>query len=1037
MRGHAVLSILALMVWLSSAAASAASYAFRSDTHAWESASQPVVWEQTHTRYPRDDDQMVVHFTGGFRFNFGGVAYSAVRIHANGALQFGADSGFHRLFSNTALPVSGHDRLILVYWDDINPNTGGTVRYEQKGSAPHRHFVVSWENVPHFSLAGTYTFQVILFENGDFKFQYGSGNAAGASATIGVEVDDADFTLFSHNHAWGTSGTAIRWTRARATPGLAAFYAFEDPPWSGAAQEVHDRSGQERHGNRVGNAQVIGTGRVCQGASIPANSTAALVNAVNTGFDLDATLGSQGSLTFWYRGNANWSASGAHDAQLADATTVNNRWFFLTKDNNGRIRLVLTDSGATTVHAETANNAFPAGTWVHIAATWALNPGHNQSVLRIYLNGTLAASRNVTTTGNLHADINSLYLGDNRSAVIKTGGSDKGTAHSANGTLDQVRLYSHEISSAQVSADMNATHGCALNVILGGFNVVDPGGDAVTGTLSTRTAGTAFTLELVALNVARSAQAGSFSGSVQVDLIANLVTGVSLDGNNCPVTGTVIPAGTAQLATGRGAHAFPALADAWRDVRVRVRHPASGGVTTTACSADNFAIKPATLAAVASHSDWERAGTGRILNASAAHASPIHKAGAPFTLTLTARNAAGQITSQYHGSPTAQVSCILPAHGCVPGTLSTGTFSAAGGIVTSSSASYSEVGAISVVFADSTFAAVDAADTPASCAGYHVCSPALTVGRFVPDRFEMAANTPSFVPACGGFSYLGQPFGLGVAPRLTVTAVNRAGATTVNYAGDLWKITAATVTGQSWSAAAGSPEAVGSLPPPLVTGVGAGMGQIEFAVGSPAGGGGLRFRRTTLTAPFHASLDLTATIRDSDGVAYPGNPFTLSSIGFDDGNPATRADAEMRFGRLRLLNAHGSERLALPMPLVAQYWNGQGFVTNALDHCTDLAPPGLTFYPQTPANRLASGETGASHSRPLVAGQGNLRLTAPGLGNHGFVDLLFAPPPWLRYDWDGIDQGNDGDRLDDAPRARASFGVRNSGSRVIIRRELY
>jgi MSHA biogenesis protein MshQ len=1005
----------------------AATYAFQSDTFAWESASNDVIWEQSNTSYPRDDDKKNISFTGGFTFTFGGVAYSAVRIHSNGALQFGADSAFHQVYTNTNLPISGHDRLILMYWDDINPRTGGTVRYEQKGSAPNRYFVASWDNVPHYDLDGTYTFQVILFENGDFKYQYGAGNAAGASATIGVEVSNSDFTLYSYNNAFGTSGTAIRWSRASTSPGVSAHYAFEDSSWSGASQEVFDRSGNDRHGRRAGNAQVTANGKVCQAAAIPNNSTAASMDAVNTAFDLDATLGAKGSVSFWYKSTPAWNGSGAHKAQLLDASTANNQWFFLSKDANGKLLLGLTDSAGTTVTAETAANTVAAGVWTHISATWNLASGSNQSVLRIYLNGALAVSRNVTTNGALHGSLGTLYLGDNRSSYLHA----SGTANSADGVLDEVRIYNYEINSAQVLNDMSASHTCGLDIRVGGFNAVDVGADALTGKIGSKAAGSAFSLDLVALNAARSALAGSFSGSVLVDMIANAALGTALDANNCPVSGSTLNGGTASMAANRVSYALPAVADVWRDVRVRIRYPATGSATITACSTDNFAIKPHSLAVAASDADWLSAGTLRTLNASGASATPIHKAGRPFTLRVTGYNAAGAVTANYAGSPTASIACGLPASGCVIGTLDSGSFSAASGTLTSTTASYSEVGAIEATFTDSFWASVDSADSAASCSGYYACSSATSIGRFVPDHFDISSNTPAFMPACGSFTYLGQPFGFGTAPVWDVTARNSAGATARNYTGSLFKLAAGSVSGQTWTSTHGVPAAVGSLPSVTVSDLGGGVGSLTFGVGDPAAGGGLAFSRTSAMAPFDASLTLAASVTDSESVAYAGNPYLHSGIGFDGGH------AEQRFGRLRLSNASGSERLALPVPFTAQYWNGQGFVTNTADHCTAPGTPSLTFFPATADNHLASGQTNASVNASLVAGNGNLRLSAPGVNNFGYLDLLITAPDWLKYNWDGVDQSGDANLLDDNPRARAAFGKRSGSDRIIIRREIY
>jgi hypothetical protein len=1003
----------------------AATYAFQSDTFAWESAANNVIWEQTNTSYPRDDDKRVVNFSGGFTFNFGGIAYNAVRIHSNGALQFGADSGFHRVYTNSTLPVASHDRLILMYWDDINPRTGGSVRYEQKGVAPNRYFVVSWESVPHYSLGGVYTFQVILYENGDFKYQYGAGNAAGASATIGVEVGNSDFTLYSYNNAFGTSGTAIRWTKASASPGVSAYYAFEDASWSGASQEVYDRSGNDRHGRRVGNAQVTTAGRVCQGAAIPANTSAAGIDAVNTAFDLDATLGGKGSISFWYRGNLAWSGGGAVHAQLLDAGTANNQWFFMTKDRNSKLRLVMTDSAGATVATETSVNHIDAGIWTHIAATWSLAVGANQSVLRIYVNGALATASNVTSSGALHGSIGTLYLGDNRGSFIKSGATS-GTGNSADGTLDEVRIYNYEISSAQVLDDLSAGHGCDLDIRLGGFNAVDVAADALTGKISSKTAGAAFDLDLLALNAARNALAGGFSDVVRVDLIANTALGITLDGNNCPVTGDILDVGALTLTGSRDTHSLPAVADVWRDVRVRIRYPASGTPTITACSTDNFAVKPASLSVVASHADWLTAGTSANLTNTSATGGVLHKAGRPFSLRVTGYNAAGGVTPNYAGSLTASVECLLPASGCALGNLDTGVFSNASGVLTSSTASYDEVGAISASFVDSVWASVDSADTATGCAGFHACSAATAIGRFVPDHLVVSANLAAFAPACGGFTYLRQPFGFDTAPVWTVTARNSAGATTRNYAGSLFKLSAASVTGQSWSADSGAVSVVSSLPSVLVGDLGNGLGSLAFGVGD-----GLAFERTTTVAPFSPLLTLSASVSDSEGVSYAGNPFLHTSIGFADGT------GEMRFGRLRLINASGSEMRPLPMPLTAQYWNGAGFVGNAADNCTAIAAPGLTFFAETADNRLAAGEVTASFNATLVAGNADLRLSAPGVNNFGYLDLSIAAPDWLKYNWDGVDQAEDGELFDDNPRARASFGKRKGSDKVIIRREIF
>jgi MSHA biogenesis protein MshQ len=93
-----------LLLWTCACAAQAATYAFRSDSYAWETAANAISWDRSCTGYPGDDDKATVTFTGGFTFTFAGTAYSSVRVLSNGMLQFGADTGFFRNYANTAMP---------------------------------------------------------------------------------------------------------------------------------------------------------------------------------------------------------------------------------------------------------------------------------------------------------------------------------------------------------------------------------------------------------------------------------------------------------------------------------------------------------------------------------------------------------------------------------------------------------------------------------------------------------------------------------------------------------------------------------------------------------------------------------------------------------------------------------------------------------------------------------------------------------------------------------------------------------------------
>jgi len=836
----------------------------------------------------------------------------------------------------------------------------------------------------------------------------------------GLAVELADEAYAGGTAATGTrtatstdAGTSVAHLIALApapAASLLAEYRFDECAYTGAAGEVADTTGSYPATARNGLGTDVG-GQVQRLGKFDTYARWA---------EAAVPIGNTWTYSFWLRA----PITTTHQYHIAGSVTGGGDLIYL--DRNASFRWGVYTTGGTT------NGSFQFGS---LAAGWhhVLVRG-SSATTQLFIDGQYTDSVARKAAGTLR------YVGTSYDAVNTTSAQGIGTP------MDEVRvyaglltgpdlltLYNNQRNGLNADGSSRPAVSCGGGVP-GGFNAFEgaTAAGAITGVIQTKVAGSAFNLDVVALNLARTAVETTFNGSVTVQLLGNTATGVALDGNNCPVTSTLIQSGTASIAGGRSSVNFAAVSNVWRDVRVRVLYP-TASPTLTACSTDNFAIRPSGFSLAATDADWQTAGTARALNNALAGGGVIHKAGRPFTLTATAQPAGA---SQYDGSPTLKaLACALPLS-CTLGSLSTGGFSG-GGTRTSSTADYGEVGSITLELEDTGFATVDAADSTAAMRTVPQAGGAVTVGRFVPDHFDVAANTPAFLPACGTFTYLGQPFGFGTAPVWTATAKNAAGATTLNYTGSLFKLTAAAIAGQAWSAASGTVAPIGTLPAVSVADTGLGSGQLTFSVGNPNSGGGLAFARAALAAPFNASLSLSANILDSEGVAYAANPYQQTGIGFDDGNAGTGMDSEMRFGRLRLSNAYGSERLALPVPLTAQYWNGQGFVTNPLDNCTALPAPTLTFFAQTANNQLASGETSATYANPLAAGQGNLRLSAPGMGNHGYVDLSFTAPAWLQYNWDGTDQAGDGNLLDDNPRARTAFGKRNNAAKVIIRREMY
>ncbi|UUZ49142.1 hypothetical protein LP420_01375 [Massilia sp. B-10] len=88
----------------------------------------------------------------------------------------------------------------------------------------------------------------------------------------------------------------------------------------------------------------------------------------------------------------------------------------------------------------------------------------------------------------------------------------------------------------------------------------------------------------------------------------------------------------------------------------------------------------------------------------------------------------------------------------------------------------------------------------------------------------------------------------------------------------------------------------------------------------------------------------------------------------------------VRYGRMNIDNAYGSELLNLSMKLSAQYWNGLGWVTNDLDSCTPLLAANFTVTGQSGAPGITSTNmsmTNLSAVSNLAAGAGKVVLSKP------------------------------------------------------------
>jgi hypothetical protein len=84
--------------------------------------------------------------------------------------------------------------------------------------------------------------------------------------------------------------------------------------------------------------------------------------------------------------------------------------------------------------------------------------------------------------------------------------------------------------------------------------------------------------------------------------------------------------------------------------------------------------------------------------------------------------------------------------------------------VTSTNATFTEAGSVTMHLEDQSYANVDASDGVSTTADRYVVGPNVDIGRFVPDHFTFTSpNTPAlqtFGSSCAtrSFSYVGQSF---------------------------------------------------------------------------------------------------------------------------------------------------------------------------------------------------------------------------------------------------------------------------------------
>jgi hypothetical protein len=152
------------------------------------------------------DDVMSGAVPIGFNFEFFGDIYTQAYISSNGFLSFDA-SASQGCCSGQAIPSTGSpNNMISIWWEDLDPVDGGTVRYGTTGSSPDRMFIVEYSSIQHYPSGIPITAQAVLYE-GSNNIDINCQNCASDGGIHSQGVEDSSGTLGVQRYL-GSAGIA-------------------------------------------------------------------------------------------------------------------------------------------------------------------------------------------------------------------------------------------------------------------------------------------------------------------------------------------------------------------------------------------------------------------------------------------------------------------------------------------------------------------------------------------------------------------------------------------------------------------------------------------------------------------------------------------------------------------------------------------------------------------------------------------------------------------------------------------------------------
>lgn len=670
--------------------------------------------------------------------------------------------------------------------------------------------------------------------------------------------------------------------------------------------------------------------------------------------------------------------------------------------------------------------------------------------------GLTCTPSSVTVKACADAACTTLYTGSTTTVTLAPGSGWATNPISFNGSatasLSGITPTTVTLGSTLVSPTPSGSTQCYVGATATCSHIFADTG-FIFSSIPTQVAGTtsgSITIQAVKKADNSAACTGVFTGNVAIDMASQCINPTTCAGKQVTINATPITNNPASgissytpVTLNFGASSTASFTLNYSDVgamNLSARYLLGGSTYMTGTS-NTFVVKPFgfTVAGIKRTSD-------SFANPAAADATgtAFIKAGSSFTATVTATANGGAATPNYGREITPEgvlltSNIVLPAAGNNPAlanaAITGGSFS--GGVATPTALSWNEVGILTITpsVADASYLGV----------GNVTGTPTGNVGRFYPDHFALSSGAittrTDISPACSPvspFTYMGEPFQAGFT--LTAQGPSPGNVTLLNYlnggtpATNFVKLATATPI----------PAAFGMA---YLNGVTNLSGRVDSSLGlTGAWASGvltatatLGFTRAATPDGPYDTMKVGIAPVDTDGVS-------LSVFDMDVTTPAGNehtqvGQTQIRFGRLRLSNAHGSEKLDLPIPIQVQYWNGTLFATHTLDSCTTLtsthvnltkSPPTLPTSPSPATISFVSGIGSMKLLKPSVTGSVDLCVDLGSDPVGGTVcSATLAGKTYLQGKWaPGTAWNND-------PKARATFGVYKNANEFIYLREVY